>query len=717
MYRQKDASLWNFSHTVNGGGKASLFRRGSIRQFENDKYRLIEEKVKLKIKIRELRIELKKFYPGIAGEDAARQPTLEEIKKVLEDKIREFQSESEYLKNELATAQKRIASQKTDFSSASREIEELKTKFSVSEKSGLSADEKLKEVRSRLAAALKDKRHQKGLAKQIEKLENKLNESEKKIKTESEKSASSAREMEELKLKLSVSEKSGLLSDEELKSARSRLAAALKDKRRQKGLAKQIEKLESKLNESKKIKTESEKTSPDEGPPAAGLLEIIRGKEEELKNTKQELLYKKEELETKEKAWREVYEKKDRELKNMRERRPPQDEAGLQKELDNVRDQLEEANKKWGLKYGEKNEELLKAKEEIKKIDDAARQEMLEFTKNKDSALSELSEKDKEIRNIKKDYEQKIKELLSEIRETNINRDIREFEKAKAFGNDEAAFKTKIKELNGRIQELNATWRDKYRKKIDEFSMPAALAGSVRKEESRKGDALLSGDGIVSVVKGFIGKVRRHLAVISASVQFIGDNISEPEKAAAHLDNITAHIRQINKSRMYVIDYYRGLSFKPKKISTKTFLNNFTPLMEKLFAEKGINLSKISHGESAELDADSDLMSEACLKLIENAVEAMNRGDAFEFETDIGEKGKYFIMRFTDSGQGIEARNLPHIFEPFFSTRKNHIGTGLSLVHRIIDAHKGRIEIKSARGKGAVVSLYIPVAGNTQLTL
>jgi len=76
---------------------------------------------------------------------------------------------------------------------------------------------------------------------------------------------------------------------------------------------------------------------------------------------------------------------------------------------------------------------------------------------------------------------------------------------------------------------------------------------------------------------------------------------------------------------------------------------------------------------------------------------------------------KKVAIRIQDSGKGISAKNLPHIFEPFFSTKPQvkGVGLGLSVSYGIIKSHNGRIEVRSEEGKGTVFTVTLPVAGLT----
>jgi len=63
-----------------------------------------------------------------------------------------------------------------------------------------------------------------------------------------------------------------------------------------------------------------------------------------------------------------------------------------------------------------------------------------------------------------------------------------------------------------------------------------------------------------------------------------------------------------------------------------------------------------------------------------------------------------------DSGQGIPEEILPHLFEPYFSTKSGGTGLGLGLARRAVEEHGGTIDIRSRAGQGTVVVLTLPAA-------
>jgi len=65
-------------------------------------------------------------------------------------------------------------------------------------------------------------------------------------------------------------------------------------------------------------------------------------------------------------------------------------------------------------------------------------------------------------------------------------------------------------------------------------------------------------------------------------------------------------------------------------------------------------------------------------------------------------------LKVRDTGKGIAPANLSRIFTPFYTTRSKGVGLGMSVVQRIIDLHRGRIEVDSELGKGTEFTIRIP---------
>ncbi|HNQ63484.1 MAG TPA: ATP-binding protein, partial [Syntrophorhabdaceae bacterium] len=78
---------------------------------------------------------------------------------------------------------------------------------------------------------------------------------------------------------------------------------------------------------------------------------------------------------------------------------------------------------------------------------------------------------------------------------------------------------------------------------------------------------------------------------------------------------------------------------------------------------------------------------------------------------EIKEDGKYVVVVISDSGIGINEDVRKNIFNPFFTTKDKGVGLGLFIVHNIVQAHNGYIEVESTEGVGTSFFVYLPKDG------
>jgi signal transduction histidine kinase len=107
-----------------------------------------------------------------------------------------------------------------------------------------------------------------------------------------------------------------------------------------------------------------------------------------------------------------------------------------------------------------------------------------------------------------------------------------------------------------------------------------------------------------------------------------------------------------------------------------------------------------------EVEHDSDQIHQVLLNLLLNAVQATEGAGIVRVE--IGSQEDCARVIVSDTGRGIPPQHLPNIFRPFFTTKGNGTGLGLSLARRIVEEHHGRIEVSSVVGKGSKFEVLLP---------
>ena len=107
---------------------------------------------------------------------------------------------------------------------------------------------------------------------------------------------------------------------------------------------------------------------------------------------------------------------------------------------------------------------------------------------------------------------------------------------------------------------------------------------------------------------------------------------------------------------------------------------------------------------------DREQMKQVILNLLLNGVQAMPKGGHLSLKGHIPEGDHWIKLSIQDSGIGIPPEDIGRLFDPFFSTKEGGVGLGLSIAHRIIDQHRGKIEVESALGKGTLFTVWLPVS-------
>ncbi len=125
-----------------------------------------------------------------------------------------------------------------------------------------------------------------------------------------------------------------------------------------------------------------------------------------------------------------------------------------------------------------------------------------------------------------------------------------------------------------------------------------------------------------------------------------------------------------------------------------------------VLAQRQIGVERLIPPDLPQIPLDERLMAQALGHLIDNAVEAMPNGGRLALSVTPEPKGLRLALR--DTGVGISSEDLPYVFDPFFSSKPDGTGMGLTKVYQVISDHRGEIHINSAPGQGTEVNIWLP---------
>jgi nitrogen fixation/metabolism regulation signal transduction histidine kinase len=164
------------------------------------------------------------------------------------------------------------------------------------------------------------------------------------------------------------------------------------------------------------------------------------------------------------------------------------------------------------------------------------------------------------------------------------------------------------------------------------------------------------------------------------------------------------------KGLMRFVDSYRSLASLPQvkmnPFGLGAFIDRIHQLMTPEFNSAGIDWQCKTSPPGQEMSGDAELLEQAVINLLKNARDAVSGQShpAISITAELGEKGKV-IISVTDNGVGMDEETRKNIFVPFFTTKRDGTGVGMSLVHRIVRLQGGQVHVKSSPGQGSTIEL------------
>ena len=131
--------------------------------------------------------------------------------------------------------------------------------------------------------------------------------------------------------------------------------------------------------------------------------------------------------------------------------------------------------------------------------------------------------------------------------------------------------------------------------------------------------------------------------------------------------------------------------------------------------ENSIHVSVETADRPLFMQGDPELMKQACLNILLNAVQSMPEGGRLRIRTrrqarPNPESGAWMELSIADTGKGMTPDEMSKIFNPFFTTKARGTGLGLSIVHTIVEKHGGYIDVESTPSKGTEFCIHLPLS-------
>lgn len=193
------------------------------------------------------------------------------------------------------------------------------------------------------------------------------------------------------------------------------------------------------------------------------------------------------------------------------------------------------------------------------------------------------------------------------------------------------------------------------------------------------------------IIGGFSSQIRSHI---------------ENEKDRHKLDMVLDEVQRLERVVAELGDFTKGYTLIKRPANINSVIKDVIQIMKGTCSKDKYKFKKELSDQIDEIECDPDKLKQVFINIISNGLEAMEDGGTISISTEKIPTG--VEIRINDEGIGIEAEQLQNIFEPFYTTRKHGSGLGLTITYKLIEAHNGDIWAISTPGKGTTFSIQIP---------
>jgi len=177
----------------------------------------------------------------------------------------------------------------------------------------------------------------------------------------------------------------------------------------------------------------------------------------------------------------------------------------------------------------------------------------------------------------------------------------------------------------------------------------------------------------------------------------------------ALVDKIIDGINQLSDTAEQVLSFARTVQLSRRKVDLNRIIKDSLALLEPQLNENGINVNLNLAEPSAIAMLDEVSMRSTLINLMLNSIQAMAQGGELIVSTAASEET--LRLSIADTGCGMTEDQVKNVFEPFYTTKSQGLGLGMSFASKIIEMHGGAVSVESHVNRGTSISIALPVEG------
>lgn len=228
-----------------------------------------------------------------------------------------------------------------------------------------------------------------------------------------------------------------------------------------------------------------------------------------------------------------------------------------------------------------------------------------------------------------------------------------------------------------------------------------------------------------TLAAGMAHEIRNPLSAIKTFVQLLPRKIGKPEFLEKFQRTVPRELERINSLIEDLLELARDPKYRFGPTDIAVVLGEVIDLFGEEMRLRQIECSVEILPELPKVWADSEQLMRAVQNLVKNAIQAMPSGgrlsikatwkaESYSEKQVLLNQYGWGAITFRDTGNGIAADTIKHIFNPFFTTKDTGTGLGLAITHKVITEHRGHIDVESQAGEGTSFTIVLPAIRDSE---
>jgi signal transduction histidine kinase len=213
---------------------------------------------------------------------------------------------------------------------------------------------------------------------------------------------------------------------------------------------------------------------------------------------------------------------------------------------------------------------------------------------------------------------------------------------------------------------------------------------------------------------GVAHEVRNPLGIIRASVQLVEDSDGDPARVRDATRIIKQEIDRLDRVIKALLDFGRPSAPTLRQTNVEDVVDDVVLFTRQFAVQAKVQIETLFSAANPAVLADADQLKQVLVNLVSNAVQAMEDTGG-RIVVRVWDDDSFVFVSVVDDGPGMPPEVLEKVFDPFYSTRSGGTGLGLTIVHRIIDQHGGRVEAQSTPGAGTTFTIALPATSRGRM--